>query len=850
MSQQSLTVKIAGLHTFPSDFSAVPEGALSQADNVVIDQDGMVAPRRGFGYVTHGSSVQSAFSSSAYRAAKLFFYQSQLLAHYGAAGAPTLLAYHNSTTGWSNYTGTYNPPSSTVPVRSAQASKNFYFTTDSGVQKLDAYTGTPAAVGVPTALDLQASLVNANTWLTNNYRTAYRIVWGIKDANQNLILGAPSQREAITNTSGGTRSISLTFTIPAGITTAHFYQIYRAASTDNSSTTVEPSDELGLVYEGNPTAGELVTGTVTVSDIVPDALRGATIYTAPSQEGLANSNYLPPKALDLADFRNCLFYANTTSFQSYTLTMLGVGSGSGVQAADTLTIAGIVYTANAGETIASGLFKVFSGGTAAQNIRDTALSLVRVINRYASSLVYAYYLSGVADLPGMILLQARTAGQVAFSIAASRVQSYNPDVGTTTGTSTNDALKNAVFYSKVSEPEAVPLGNFILIGSADKSILRILPLRDSLFILKEDGIFRIYGTDPSNFQVSPLDYTAILIAPETAVVMNNQIYALTTQGVVAISETGVQIMSHPIELDLTSLDTQSFTALQNRSFGVAYESDRAYYLFVITNGADTLPTQYYRYNYITNTWVRGIMTKTCGAVNPVDAATPAAQKLYLGNGTQNIIDVEQKNLTYSDYADYSSTQTITSVVGQVVAITSSDTIAVGSIIYQSATDFGTVESIDSVGGTVTTTLATTLVAGSADVLAPISTAITWIPVTFANPGLAKQVRECALLFKSDFNGTATVGFATDVNPNVDSEPITGGNVGGWGLFAWGGPFETPLGVPWGGASRRRPIRVAIPRNHQRCTLLSVSFQHAYGYSPWLLQGISLIGNNISERVAS
>lgn len=861
---QALTVKMAGLYTFPSDLSSVPDGALSQADNIVIDQDNTAAPRRGFGYLTHGSAgsaVQSSFSNSAYVADKEFFYQGYLLAHYGPGAyysgttwmpaAPTKLAYHDPTAGWQDYAGTINRPSSTVPMRFALANQNLYFTTSTGVQKLDSYGGTPAAIGVPAGLDLIAAVSTSSaTWLANNFRTAYRIVWGIKDANQNLILGAPSQRFAYTNTAGSTKALDVTFTIPQGITTAHFYQIYRSTSTDNTSTVVEPNDEGGLVYEGNPTSGNLSAGTITVTDVVPDALIGATIYTAASQEGLTAANYPPPKAFDLAVFRNSLFFANTTSFQTLYLTLLGVGSPNGVQNGDTLTIGGVVFTAASSETISSGDFQAVTSGTAAQNIRDTSLSLCRVINRYASSTFYAYYLSTVDDLPGQIMLQTRSAGASAFIVSASRAQTYNPDVGTTNQTSTADTWKNAIFYSKTSEPEAVPLGNYILIGSADKAILRILPLRDSLFILKEDGIFRLYGTDPSNFLVSPLDYTAILIAPETAVVLNNQIWALTTQGVVAISETGVQIMSHPIEANLTGLETQNYAVLQSTSFGISYESDRAYYLFVLTNGADAYPTQYYRYNYITNTWVRGIMSKTCGIVNPIDSSNLAAQKLYLGNGLMNIVDVENKNLTYSDYADYGSTQTISGVNGTVVTMTSVDTIAVGSIIYQSPTVFGTVASVDTVAGTVTTTLATSLAAGSADVLAPISCAITWIPVTLGNPGIGKQLRLCSLLFLSDFNGSGTVGFVSDVSPNQETEAIAGGNVGGWGLSAWGGPFETPLGVPWGGANRRRPIPVQVPRNHQRSTLLAVSFQHAYGYSPWLLQGLSLVGNNLSERVAS
>lgn len=964
---------------------------MSQADNIVIDRDNEAEPRRGFTFLSHNSGVKSEYSDPTYRASKLFFYQNKVLSHYGAPGTPTKLAYHDDTTGWVNYTGSVSPPSSTVPMRSAQANQNFYYTTSTGVFKLDAYNGTPSAVGAPPGLDITTSISSASitltatttstskvltavstvaglaigqavsgtgiaaasyitafngttitlnnaatssatntmtitpaaTWLAtgagpNGNTTAYRMLWGIKDANKNLIRGAPSQISQISNTTAAVAAPTVNFSIPAGITTAHFYQIYRSAAVGAGIT---PNDEGQLVYEGNPTAGDILYGQISVLDIVPDALRGATIYTAQSQEGLANENEPPPLANDLAVFRSCLFYGNTSTLQGYNLTLLGCGSPAGVQSGDTITIGGIAYTADTTESSATGHFLVTSaftssqtgtthsnttidslsstagfaagmlvtgtniptntyitvvnsgtaitisqaatgsssptitvtGDSAAQAIRDTALSLVRVINRYASSTVYAYYMSGPNDLPGMMLFQARTVGAAAFPVISSRSTCWNPALQTsgTAQVSTNDANKNAVFYSKSGQPEAVPLANKLTAGSADKNVLRIIALRDSLFILKEDGVFRVYGTDASNFQVSPLDSTAFLIAPESAVAMNNQIFALTTQGMVSISETGVQIMSRPIELDLTSLTSltdgsgnSAYATLQQTSFGVAYESARAYYIFLITGGTDTKPTQYFRYNYITNAWTHSTMSKYCGGVNPVD------DKLYLGSAVDDIIDAERKSLTYSDYADYASTQTISGVAGAVVTISGSDTIIAGSIIYQSATVFGTVASINSIAGTVTMALATSFANGSADVLAPISCAIAWVPITFANPGMSKQIREVNLLFKSDFNGSGSVGFASDVSPDTEYETIAGGSVGGWGLFAWGGPAETPLGVPWGGANRRRPIRVMVPRNHQRSSILTISFLHDYGYSPWLLQGISAIGDAVSERTGN
>ena len=834
---QGIELKIAGLYTYPSDLSAVPAGALSVADNIVIDKPSIAEPRRGFDYLKHNTVDITEFSDPSYRANKLFFYQSQLLCHYDT----TKLAYHVSATGWTDYSGSYTPISGTT-IRSAQANQNLYLTTSTGVKRLDVYTGTPADVGVPPALDLVASVQGtpASTWLNTNFRVAYRVVWGKRDANNNLLLSAPSQVEDFKNV-GAACAVALTFTVPAGITTAYFYQVYRSAAVDDTTGLVTPNDELGLVYEANYVSG----ATVTIADYTPDALRGATIYTAQSQEGLAASNEPVPMARDVTPFSGSMFYAYTTGLQNYTLTLLGIGSPSGLQADDTVTINSIVFTAKSSETIASRQFKVFTGGSVGQNIRDTALSLIRVINQYSASTLYAYYLSGVNDLPGKIYITSRTSGTSKWYVIGSRGACWSPALLTsgTSQASANDEFKNAVFFSKTDQPEAVPLGNYLFVGSADQEIYRILALRDSLFVLKADGVFRIYGTSPSTFQVSPLDYTANLLAPDSAVIQNNQIFALTTQGVVMISETGVTIMSRPIEADLTSMLAANASVLKSTSFGVAYETQRTYYLWLISNSADDHPTQYFRYNTLTNCWTRGTLAKKCGGVNPAD------DKLYLGNSESAIIDVERKTLTYSDYADFSSSQTISVVSSKTVTISSADTIAVGSILFQSDTVFGTVATVDKIAGTVTTTLETDLVAGLCDVLAPIATKIAWVPVTLGNPGASKQVREVALFYKALFNGVAEVGFSTDNSPGELTETVTGGQVGGWGLFGWGGPSDTALGAPWGGDPLRKTVRVGVPQNCQRCSILTVSVAHSFSYSPFELQGLSVVGNGISERVS-
>ena len=242
--------------------------------------------------------------------------------------------------------------------------------------------------------------------------------------------------------------------------------------------------------------------------------------------------------------------------------------------------------------------------------------------------------------------------------------------------SDNTESPNRVYYSKLNLPEAVPLLNFIEIGTKDKEIQRILALRDNLFVLKEDGVYIVTGTS-SPFTARLLDSSTQIIAPDSAVVLNNQIYCLTTQGVVAITESGVGIVSRVIESKITSVTRSAFN-YKYTSFGVSYETDRAYLLFLPTNKNDTIATQAYRYNTINRSWTRWTYPATSGVVASFD------NKLYLGSGERNYLTRERKDLERTDYADRDFTLSINtnSVNGNIVKLSNVQDIAIGDSIVQ------------------------------------------------------------------------------------------------------------------------------------------------------------------------
>ncbi len=823
---QTLNLKVKGLFTSFNEFSEAPEGALLTADNIEILQDSIAQPRRGFDRVAGG------FASSSHRSDALVEFDDHLISHHGSTiGSAANLSYYDAAT-WTSI-GSFTAPSS-IRMKFVKDNGNLYYTTNAGVYKLAAYNGTPVLAGAYKGLDVTASnSVNVSGWLANGSSVAYRVVWGYKDANDNLVLGAPSQREAYTNSSGSVADVSLVVTIPAGVTTAWFVQVYRSAAIVGT-----PNEELGLVYEINPDSSEITAKSLTIVDIVPDALRGATIYTASSQEGLVSGNEQPPLARDIATFGDSVFYANTTAKHRFNLTLLAVGGTDGIANDDTITIGGITYTGKATETVASAQFDVVTGGSAAANIASTARSLVRVINRHTSSTVYAYYLSSADDLPGKILLEERAVGGAAFVVVASKPASWTPtDIPTsgTTKTSTNDMFPNGLAWSKTNQPEAVPLTNFVQVGSKNNGILRIVSLREGLYVFKDnEGVFKVSGYYP-NFQVDKIDDSVNLLAPESVQVLNNQIYCLSDQGVTVVTDT-TKVISRPIEQDILSLVNQNLALVESVCFGLAYESDRKYYLFLPRTSVDTSPTQAFVYNIFTNAWTRHVLTATAALID-------SDKQFYYGHGTDEYLRQERKNYSFLDYSDFGFTDTIVTAASTSITINSGfDNVAVGDILYQSAALFATVSAVDPVTQIITVESNPGLTVAAVTVLKSIPTVLKWAPVTLSNPAIQKQFHTATLLFKTDFTGDAELAFSSDISQFDEAVTLEGRGIGLWGLFGWGER-------PWGGTSLKRPVRQWIPRAKQRASQLSVTFSHSWAYSSWQLIGLSLFGTEGSEKVS-
>lgn len=113
-------------------------------------------------------------------------------------------------------------------------------------------------------------------------------------------------------------------------------------------------------------------------------------------------------------------------------------------------------------------------------------------------------------------------------------------------------VPGGLYWSNLDNPDAVPFTNNRVIGERESDLLALVPTRDSLFVFKADGTWRISGADPGSISVSEYDRSLILVHPAAACRFNNQVFAWTNQGVVSINENGWTRVSDPLIEDFLS----------------------------------------------------------------------------------------------------------------------------------------------------------------------------------------------------------------------------------------------------------------------------------------------------------
>lgn len=694
-TQHVLQVNARGLVTAPNPL-LVPRDALITADNVVFERPGYIQSRRGFTRYTYGTGNYT------YALAK---YKGYILANGGGSvGVANSLKYNTSNDGtgtWSTIsTNVVNDATAGQRMHSAEALGLLYLTSAAGVRRVTDAPWGIALAGVPKALALDRYgpspvLTGTGGFLTDGNCVAYRVVIGRSftnsDGNKTISFGTPSGRTVVANATGTSgysagvaRNVVVRALLPVAanttttaLDTSYFVQLYRSGQTTNGQT---PSDEMQLVFEAFLTSGNISAGYVDITDSQPDSLRGAYLYTNPNtgedgvKVGILNGNEPPPICADIAWWRSLMWYGNTSfngasaGRQRLTFQILGTG-GTGLQSGDTLTIAGRTYTAIAsGGTPSAGQFVVETAGTASANIEATANNLVCAVNKDSGNTsVYASYISGAApDAPGKVLIESRTLYAGTFqAVASAHGTAYAPSL-TTYVTSNGDAASNRLYFSKPGQPEAVPVVNYFEVGAPGNVIERIYGLGNQLYVFTSGGIYRVLGTDFTNFTIDPVDLTCQIAAPETVCALDGSVYFLSSQGAVEVTDGNALYVSGDIDYDIRSLlqtllyDPASGTSpLGLYAFAVAHPLDHRVLFWVPSSASDLSCPYAYVFDRRARSWCRWYRTTTdlanaykhsCGVYSDT-GPTAVGMTLASATSSDGWCFIENRTFTVDDYVD-------------------------------------------------------------------------------------------------------------------------------------------------------------------------------------------------------
>jgi len=891
---QETTPALLGLHTDPSELVR-PRGSAATADNVDFERPGVAEVRRGF--TVAGADGGKTFSPDTLRAVQIF--------DLSPDGNPVDIAGHwdtdeffqtNQLTGGFQGTGLIKAkPDGAAKVRFLRTNAGVYVTAVDGVYRWA--TQERAGLLPPSFTLMIPSSPGGDTVLPASRALAYRAVNIRKFADGRIQISPPSGRYVLTSAdtpSAGHELIGVGVQLAADAKAGDVIALYRSRDPilADASALALPTDEMFFIASKVLTSSDIASGNVAFNDDFPSeevpALEsnGAPLllYTSATADGIAEANDVPPVCSDIELFQNHVFFAQPKreflSFFANPLNNTDDGSNN-FTAADTVTIIGtstVVLTCSDTPQISmqnyassAAIVATWGAVSASESMSEALVSyLVAAINAFSDTHgVYAVAAERASSLTAnkrtnayfpaepkrRIVLRSLTDQPfgVAFSSSVTGANApFADEAGDLDGRTINsetDEIPNGLAFSKPDQPEAVPLLRSLRVGS-DAPITRIRRLRNSLLIFKRDGWFRLTGTDITNFRVQELDPTLDLLAPESLAELDNELYGLFDQGIMALSESSKRRVSGAIDFTVReALSASTFADRQtlfDLTIGGAFEEDQKYFLG-FPSDASTFPSELFVYSRRANAWSKYQKPSTCIAISSI-------KRLLLGARDEPWIWQQRRSFSIDDFSEQSETVVVDVVNSQTsldirfagVAVPRAFEPSVGDAINAidafGNTAWGIVQAVQTLSApteyrvTVTPPVGTSSLGyttGVATLYQHIHTRLELSPL-YGNANLVaigKQYDLVSWLFAALRVQSGLAGFATDLSSDEEQLTINDQWRGAWGFQPWIEPFN--------GTARPGKVLTHVPRNKARASELTLSWECKCAQAQWRLQGVTV-----------
>lgn len=546
-----------------------------------------------------------------------------------------------------------------------------------------------------------------------------------------------------------------------------------------------------------------------------------------------------------------------------------------------VTSLGNTATAVAFSFLNDGLLPIFfsdiTSSSLAVQITNTAYSLVKAINRN-SALMYANYVSGFDDNPGQIRIELKQFDQLGANLSVrlnfNNPQPFLPPLPTSFGSGVqvyaiNDVLPDAIYISKLGEPDAVPVLDFLRAGAKNQAIKRIFTLRDSVIILKEDGIYKLTGDTKSQFSITIIDGTVLINSAKGADKINNTVIAASNQGIVSISESSVQIVSRRIDDIIQPIVGGEF-AITNINDTIddfvafGYETGRTWY-FCQKREISGIPAVTLMYNVLNQSWTSTDVLFECMGLGPDGT-------IYISTGQEDsIVYRQRKSFTVIDYSNEFAVGTaiatgLNTVYAEMVSGNIFTPIAGDVVLYNNLINRITDATVNGIGYDLTFVTDTTIpVTPAADVTfyQGYDSDLKFSPFHAGQVGREKQFSQFQLHLRQNSITDLVLNFANEtvvgsgnlqwqaqnITQGSASSAIDGWGDGPWGLFEWGSIASSGSIQIQTGTAPALIIRTYVPILASRTTFIQAIMSHRQALEPLLIQSLSYVARGYGERVS-
>lgn len=593
---QEIRLGASGLWTDPSELEA-PKGALREALNVRIRRQNCIEPRPGFPQETLGDADGPVTHVREWSGGILSVVGSDLW-HVIPGDAVTKVT---------------DADSASLSITAAESclvevADLLLVPTDDGVyavdRALDAQRAGLLRPGPPVP-----AFSSAGPGLADGKQLAARAVIAYETESGRLVLSAPSEPVTIHNGSGGSLTINMDIALPDGVLEEMKVQLYRTEIVDYHDPV---GDEMYFISETVIGPGHIASGVVTMFIATTDR-EGAALYTNATQEGVLQANDPAPHAKRIAWYREMAFYADIKPRHAYHFEATPGFEGrydftySGSVTASGTTISGLpgghdlevgMYVTRDDNTGADDA--TFAGGTRITAVGATDVTIdTPAIGSFTGAMFFhgVITIAGNEYIPGAPTYWESRQFRSIEDLAA-LINSDGDVIATVTGTGyapallleadasfsmsaiglgigvwgnvPNNATLNTeryparLMWSKSRQPESVPAVHFLDVGRAWEPILGLGVTRDALFVLKTDGVWRVTGDSPETLRVDEYDRSIQAIHPLAITTLDDQVWAWTTSGVVALSDGGTQRVSEPSIANMLEA-AQSYVLTQSRA---------------------------------------------------------------------------------------------------------------------------------------------------------------------------------------------------------------------------------------------------------------------------------------------